>query len=144
MRTRAGWLGLTLVVGALAAPPARAYYLDSARNLDVRFRGYSQLGLMMEDAETTGCEPVFTLPGPGGRRQFLAKGDPRKCPPQYSFGDLAQHRNFYNPEFDAKLTSYMGWMREVGLSAVAPDDFKFRFAWWGFYDGVYDYMDPEW
>jgi hypothetical protein len=63
--------------------------------------------------------------------------NPSLCPPAYSAGDLAQHRNFYNPEFDAKLTRYFGWMGN-------PDEFKFRFAWWGFYDGLYDYMNPEW
>ena len=31
-----------------------------------------------------------------------------------------------------------------GFSLLSPDEFKFRFAWWGFYDGLYDYLDPEW
>jgi hypothetical protein len=57
-------------------------------------------------------------------------------PPTYSLGDLAQHRNFYNPEFDANLTDFMQWAK--------ADQFKFRFAWWGFYDGLYDYLNPEW
>jgi len=66
-------------------------------------------------------------------------------PTRYKIGDLAQHRNFYNPEFDARLTDYLHWTDNVpGLSLLSPDDFKFRFAWWGFYDGLYDYLDPEW
>src|SRR5262249_4529357 len=57
-------------------------------------------------------------------------------PPTYELGDLAQQRNFYNPEFDANLTDFMQWAH--------ADEFKFRFAWWGFYDGLYDYLNPEW
>jgi len=144
MRTWAGWLGLVLATGLVAASPVGAYYLDQSRNFDVRLRTYAQLGIMMENAETYGCQPQWTLKGSNGHRQYLPNGDPRVCPPQYSFGDLAQERNFFNPEFDAKLTDYTTWMKDAGLSAVAPDEFKFRFAWWGFYDGIYDYMDPEW
>jgi len=119
MRTRAGWLALGLVLGA--GSTVHAYFLDKGRNFDVRLRAYTQLGVMMEDASQDGDEP------------------------QYDAGDLAQHRNFYNPEFDAKLADYTRWMANVpGLSLLAPDDFRFRFAWWGFYDGVYDYLNPEW
>ena len=125
MRTWAGWLALGLVLGAGGS--ARAYFLDADRNFDVRLRAYSQLGILTDSAATDGCP------------------DPRLCPPQYKAGDLAQNRNFYNPEFDAKLTDYMRWTRNVpGLSLLSPDDFKFRAAWWGFYDGLYDYLNPEW
>src|SRR6185369_14085270 len=63
----------------------------------------------------------------------------------FNAGDLGLQRNFYNPEFDAKLTDYLAWTRDApGLSLFTPDEFKFRFAWWGFYDGVFDYSDPEW
>src|SRR5262249_48717435 len=34
------------------------------------------------------------------------------------------------------LTDFMHWS--------LADEFKFRFAWWGFYDGLYDYLNPEW
>src|SRR5262249_53520794 len=54
----------------------------------------------------------------------------------YHAGELSQWRNFYNPEFDADLTDFMRW--------AAADAFKFRAAWWGFYDGIYDFMDSEW
>ena len=118
MRTWAGWLVLGLVLGV--ASSAQAYFLGGNRNFDLRARVYSQLGIMMDDAE-------------------------KDQPTRYKIGDLAQHRNFYYPEFDAKLTDYTPWMHEVpGLSLISPDDFKFRFAWWGFYDGLYDYLDPEW
>jgi hypothetical protein len=119
MRTVAGRLVLGLVVISWAATPTHGYFLDKARNFDVRTRIYSQLGIMMQNSSPEG--------------------------PSYDLGDLGQHRNFYNPEFDAKLTDYTHWMGDTpGLSLIAPDDFKFRFAWWGFYDGLYDYLDPEW
>jgi hypothetical protein len=57
-------------------------------------------------------------------------------PPTSDSGDLAQHRNFYNPEFDANLTDFMQW--------AGASEFKFRFAWWGVYDGLYDYLNDEW
>jgi hypothetical protein len=119
MRTRAGRLALGLVALLWAGSPSHAYFLDKERNFDVRLRTYTQLGILTEDSSPEG--------------------------PEYSAGDLAQHRNFYNPEFDAKLTDYTRWMRDIPLwSLLAPDDFKFRFAWWGFYDGLYDYLNPEW
>src|SRR5437867_3586774 len=118
MRTWAGGLVLGLVLGV--ASSAQAYFLGGNRNFDLRARVYSQLGIMMDDAE-------------------------KDQPTRYKIGDLAQHRNFYNPEFDARLTRYMRWTDDVpGLSLLSPDEFKFRFAWWGFYDGLYDYLDPEW
>ena len=119
MRTWAGWLVLGLAV-VFGAESSQAYFLDGGRNFDVRARAYSQLGIMMDGAE-------------------------KDQPTRYKIGDLSQHRNFYNPEFDARLTDYVGWTGNVpGLSLLKPDDFKFRFAWWGFYDGIYDYLDPEW
>jgi len=118
MRTWAGGLVLGLVLGV--ASSAQAYFLGGNRNFDLRARVYSQLGIMMDDAE-------------------------KDQPTRYKIGDLAQHRNFYNPEFDARLTDYLHWTDNVpGFSLLSPDEFKFRFAWWGFYDGLYDYLDPEW
>ncbi|TMB04245.1 MAG: hypothetical protein E6J57_01950 [Deltaproteobacteria bacterium] len=119
MRTWASWLVLGLAVFG-AGSSAQAYYLGGNRDFDLRARVYSQLGIMMDNAE-------------------------KDQPTRYKIGDLAQHRNFYNPEFDARLTKYMRWTDNVpGLSLLSPDEFKFRFAWWGFYDGIYDYLDPEW
>ncbi len=43
---------------------------------------------------------------------------------------LIENRYFFNPEFDARLTRYQPF---------ALDDFSFRLALWGFYDGIYDY-----
>src|SRR5262245_37558571 len=137
-------LGVAAVLGCGAT--SEAYYLDSGRNFDVRVRAYSQLGIMTEDSARQGCGPVFTTIGaPPGQKRLLLTNDPRTCPPTYSAGDLGQHRNFYNPEFDAKLTDYTKWTQDVQwLKWVAPDELKFRFAWWGFYDGLYDYLNPEW
>ena len=98
---------------------ARAYFLDSTRNFDVRLRAYSQIAVATESS--------------------------RESPPSFGAGDFFSHRNFYNPEFDAKLTDYVQWTRGVqGLSLLTPEDFKFHFAWWGFYDGMFDYLAPQW
>jgi Protein of unknown function (DUF1302) len=111
-------LVITGAIG-LTALPAGAVFLDKGRNFDVRFRGYSQVNVAAENS----------------RDQY----------PDISAGNLLLQRNFYNPEFDAKLTDYMSWMKNVPvLSLLAPDDFKFRFAWWGFYDGIFDYADEQW
>jgi Protein of unknown function (DUF1302) len=146
MRTWAGWLGLGVAAVLGCGATSEAYYLDSGRHFDVRLRAYSQLGILTEDSARQGCGPVFTTIGvPPGQKRLLLTNDPRTCPPTYSAGDLGQHRNFYNPEFDAKLTDYTTWTQNVrGLKWLAPDDLKFRFAWWGFYDGLYDYLNPEW
>ena len=127
-------LGLTAVLWA--ATPSHAYFLDQGRNFDVRLRAYSQLGILTESSEKD-------WPGNGPNTCVVNGKESTKC--RYHAGDLAQHRNFYNPEFDAKLTDYMQWMHEApGLSKLTPDDFKFRFAWWGFYDGLYDYLNGPW
>src|SRR5262249_21485985 len=143
MRGRTGWLtlGVAAVLGFGCEAICEAYYLDNGRNFDVRLRAYSQLGIMAEDAAQQGCQP-FKDPISG---KILKGGNPATCPPQYSLGDLGQNRNFYNPEFDAKLTDYMRWTNDVpGMGWFTPDDLKFRFAWWGFYDGLYDYLNPIW
>ncbi len=122
MRTRVPGLTFACVAALSVAAPAWAFYLDKGRNFDVRLRAYSQLAIMTE-----------------------ASGEDWPETGKYEVGDLAQHRNFYNPEFDARLTDYSRWMASVpGLSLLAPDDLKFRFAWWGFYDGLYDYLNGPW
>jgi len=136
MRTSGGWLVLGLTAVLWAATPSHAYFLDQGRNFDVRLRAYSQLGILTESSEKD-------WPGNGPNTCVVNGKESTKC--RYHAGDLAQHRNFYNPEFDAKLTDYMQWMHGApGLSRLTPDDFKFRFAWWGFYDGLYDYLNGPW
>jgi hypothetical protein len=140
--TWARWVALGVVVFGCDAV-CEAFYLDDGRNFDVRLRAYSQLGIMAEDAAQQGCEPFTATVN--GKKVFIPGGNPAICPPQYSLGDLGQERNFYNPEFDAKLTQYMRWTNDVpGMGWFTPDDLKFRFAWWGFYDGLYDYLNPVW
>ena len=119
MWTRARRLTLGLVVLLGAGSTAHAYFLDHDRNFDVRLRAYSQAAVAAEDS--------------------------REKPPDISAGDILSHRNFYNPEFDANLTKYVRWMSGTpGLSLIGPDEFKFRFAWWGFYDGIFDYANGKW
>jgi hypothetical protein len=44
---------------------------------------------------------------------------------------VISHRNFISPELEGKLHPY--------LPFLPVDDFSFRLALWGFYDGIYDY-----
>jgi uncharacterized protein DUF1302 len=115
MRTRRLLLSVAVL---LAASRSYAYFLDPGRNFDVRLRAYSQASVAAEDTRE---------------------------PPDIRVGDVISQRNFYNPEFDARLSSYVRWMNDVpGLSLLSPEEFKFRFAWWGFYDGIFDYLDDKW
>lgn len=112
---------LSLAIGLLtllAASTASAIYLDENREIAVRARIYSQAALRTQGSQTD------TIP-------------------ETNSGDLVQHRNFYNPEVDAKLTRYLKWMRGAGLGFLQPDEFGFRIAGWGFYDGVYDYGSSQ-
>jgi hypothetical protein len=145
MRTRAGWLVIGLLAELSFARGARGFYLDAGRRFDVRMRAYSQLGILTQDSDLAGCptegqlaDVYAQLPGRANRTARLTQLGKllENCAPRHRAGDLAQHRNFYNPEFDANLTDFMKWS--------GADRFKFRFAWWGFYDGLYDYLDPRW
>jgi hypothetical protein len=98
----------------LAASGARAIYLDEDQNITLRARIYSQAAVRIQNSSVD-TEPTTKA------------------------GQLVQQRNFFNPEMDAKLTSYMNWMRGGWLNWMAPDDLRFRIAGWGFYDGIYDY-----
>lgn len=141
----AGWLALAIAAFLGSSTAADAFYLDKSRNFDVRMRAYSQLGILTENSARQGCGAVYRINPDGSRGPLLFRDDPRRCPPDYGLGYLGQHRNFYNPEFDAKLTDYTKWSENVSwLKWAAPDDLKFRFAWWGFYDGLYDYLNPVW
>jgi len=139
MRMQAGSIVLGLLAVLCFSGSSSAYFLDDARRFDVRVKAYSQLSVMTQDSNTVTAEQrafaLSFLPSnatPLQKRAAVAA----ITPPTYSLGDLAQHRNFYNPEFDANLTDFMQWAK--------ADQFKFRFAWWGFYDGLYDYLNPEW
>jgi len=116
MTTGSGrWWTLALLCAATAARSASAIYLDEEQHVSLRTRMYSQAAIRTEGSfgDTT---------------------------PTVEAGRLVQHRNFYNPELEAKLTSYTSWMKDIpGLAVVAPDSLDFRLAAWGFYDGLYDY-----
>src|SRR5262245_61406092 len=145
MRTGAGWLGLGLVAELCVAQGALGYYLDAGRRFDLRMRAYSQLSILTQDAKSAGCPTDAQLanvykkfPGAANRTARLTQLGKlfQNCPPRHNAGELAQNRNFYNPELDANLTDFMTWS--------GAEKFKFRAAWWGFYDGVYDYLGPRW
>lgn len=110
---RGGWaLSLLLTIGI--AGRAGAIYLDEDQNISLRARLYSQGSVRLENSS----------------------GD---TTPRARTGQLVQHRNFFNPEMDAKLTSYTTWMKDGWMGWLAPDDFSFRVAGRAFYDGIYDY-----
>jgi hypothetical protein len=95
--------GVAVVLGL--SPRADAYFLDTGRNFDLRARLYTEAAVAAESSQ------------------------PQTKPARSPF-QLIEHRTFFNPEFDAKLTSYQPFRL---------DDLSFRLALWGFYDGIYDY-----
>jgi hypothetical protein len=118
-RTQRPWLAwVASGVLLMAATGARAIYLDDEQNITLRARIYSQAAIRIEDSSVD-TEPITKS------------------------GQLVQQRNFFNPELDVKLMSYMNWMRGGWLNWMSPDDFRFRIAGWGFYDGIYDYGSQQ-
>ncbi|MBI1815533.1 MAG: DUF1302 family protein [Deltaproteobacteria bacterium] len=110
-----GWRWLLAALVALTfAQPAAALYLDEDQNVSLRTRIYSQASISTNRSQDD-------------------------TTPTFKQGQLVQNRFFFNPELEAKLTSYTAWMKGAGMSGVAPDDLSFRLAAWGFYDGIYDY-----
>ncbi len=111
------WLAtLAVVVGITTA--AEAIYLDQEQNVSLRLRAYSQVSIRAENSEQDTIPAVAT-------------------------GQVVSHRNFYNPELDAKFTAYTSFLKNTPLDFLAPDDFAGRVAGWGFYDGVYDYGSSQ-
>lgn len=119
MVRRQAWLAwLAGGVVLLLATGASGLYLDEEQNITLRARIYSQFSVRSEDSQ------VFTFP-------------------ETFTGQLVQNRNFFNPEVDAKLTSYFNWMNGTWADFMSPDDFRFRIAAWAFYDGIYDYGSAQ-
>jgi len=109
---------LLVAVSLFAAGPVAGLYLDEDRDVAFRARIYSQASIRLENSSTDTV-------------------------PRTRTGQLVQHRNFYNPEFDARLTKYTSWMKGTGLDWLAPEELSFRVAAWGFYDGIYDYGSSQ-
>lgn len=126
VRTLGRWVGslTALTCGAVLvwSAGAQAIYLDPDQNITLRARIYSQMGIRAENSDDADA--------PVARRDTV---------PTAKVGQIIQHRNFYNPELDAKLTPYVSWMKGSAFDWLAPDDLRFRVAAWGFYDGIYDY-----
>jgi hypothetical protein len=102
MNSRTVRLGLAVALACVFAGRADAYFLDAGRNFDFRARAYTEASIAAEDTQ------------PQSR-------------PGHKSGQLISHRNFVNPELDAKLTSFQPFKL---------DDLSFRLALWGFYDGI--------
>ncbi|MCX8070918.1 MAG: DUF1302 domain-containing protein [Candidatus Binatia bacterium] len=106
--------GLVWVLSVVVAAPCFGMPIDEAQNFQLRLRAYSRFSIRVQDSDSP----------PGGDTVPVTK-----------MGQMVEHRNFYNPEFEGKLTPYWpSW-----LAAFKPDDLSFRVAAWGFYDGIYDY-----
>jgi hypothetical protein len=114
MKTLSGWWAVAIVLAIGFAHTAGAIYLDEDQNINLRSRIYSQASVRVQDSRTDTV-------------------------PSTKAGQVVQHRNFFNPELEAKFTSYTTWMKTSFLSFMAPDDLSMRLAAWGFYDGIYDY-----
>ncbi|HVN83950.1 MAG TPA: DUF1302 family protein [Candidatus Binatia bacterium] len=110
---RWSWL-LVILFAVVSARSATAIYLDEDQTINLRARVYSQGAVRINDSQGDTVPRTFS-------------------------GQLVQNRNFFNPELEAKFTSYTTWMKNAGLGWLAPDDFSGRLAAWGFYDGIYDY-----
>jgi len=108
------WWVLALLLTFAFARAALAIYLDDEQNVSLRARVYTQ-------------------------GAFRTEGSYDNTTPTVRAGQMVQHRNFFNPELEAKLVSYTSWMKDAGLGFLAPDALDFRLAGWAFYDGVYDY-----
>ena len=113
---RQTWWALVATVVFGITKTATAIYLDEEQKISLRARVYTQAAIR-------------------------AEGSYDDTTPTVKAGQLVQHRNFFNPELEAKLGSYTTWMREQRglLRVIAPDSLDFRLAAWGFYDGIYDY-----
>src|SRR5438034_10312787 len=110
-----------LVLGA--ASSAHAYFLDEARNFEIRLRAYAGVAIATESSREGPRDPAT------GKE--LAKS------PDIAPGDILSQRNFYNPEFDAKLTDYTRWTQTVpGFSLISADAFNSHLAWGGLSDGT--------
>jgi len=105
------WFSRLLLAMWMFSSPAFALYIDEGQNFQLRLRTYSRFSVRTEDSEIGASSPRTKM------------------------GQMVEHRNFYNPEFEGKLTPYLpSW-----LGIFKPDDLSFRAAAWGFYDGIYDY-----
>jgi hypothetical protein len=122
---RGGRLLMAAAFSLLFASSGWAISLDKGGNVNFRGRVYSQFSIRAEQSPDT--QNAVT-----------------QANPEFQAGQLVQNRFFYNPELDAALTDYTTWMRDISwLNWLAPDDFSFRVAAWGFYDGIYDYGSSQ-
>ncbi len=130
-RTRhLGVVAAALFMVAAAASPSRAVYMDEDQNWSLRMRAYSQFAIRLQQSDSK---------IPEGPSAVTGKREEIQTTPGVEAGQMIQNRWFANPELDANLTPYLGWMKKGMLSWLAPDDLRMRVAGWGFYDGIYDY-----
>ena len=100
---------VAIVLLLAAGPRARALHLDAARDFELRARLYTEVAIAADSSEP--------------------QTKPRRVPFQ-----LIEHRTFFNPELEGRLTRHVSF---------ALDELSFRLALWGFYDGLYDYATSQ-
>ncbi len=131
--THLGRLGVVAVTWCLVgagASTSNAVYIDEEQNISLRLRAYSQFNIRLQESRSAITEAPSAVTGEREETQTVPGVNP---------GDMISNRWFANPELDANLTPYMGWMNKGWLKWLAPDDLRMRVAAWGFYDGIYDY-----
>src|SRR5437879_672605 len=95
----ARWWSVAILLSVGLARPAAAIFLDEDQTFSLRARIYSQAAVRIENSG------IGTVPA--------AK-----------VGQLVQHRNFFNPELEAKLAPYTAWMKGTFLDFLVPDDLR--------------------
>ncbi len=123
-RIARGALALTVVSSALlAARPAAGLEFGPNDAFTLRGRFYTQFSIATEhskkESNGTSLNPAGAVPSRNG-------------------GDLIQHRNFMNPEFEVDFRRLAKPVKKW------LDEFEGRVALWGFYDGIYDYGPERW
>ena len=116
---------MVALVGALITAASSVHAIQFGPNdaLTIRGRFYTQYSIATEkskkESNGTALDPAGAVPSRNG-------------------GDMIQHRNFMNPEFE------VDFRRLVRPVKKWLDELEGRVALWGFYDGLYDYGPERW
>lgn len=123
-RTARAALAVTLLGSVLGvARPATALDFGPNKAFTLRGRFYTQFSIATEhtkkESDGTALDPAGAVPSRNG-------------------GDMIQHRNFMNPEFEVDFRRLAKPVKKW------IDELEGRVALWGFYDGIYDYGPERW
>ncbi|MDG2307228.1 MAG: DUF1302 family protein [Candidatus Binatia bacterium] len=116
-----GALALTILLGASGTAFALEFGPNEAFTLRGRF--YTQFSIATEKSKKESNGTALNQAG---------------AVPSRNGGDMIQHRNFMNPEFEVDFRRLAKPVKKW------IDEFEGRVALWGFYDGLYDYGPDRW